>query len=82
MVSGSGAFGVRYLISYDEGLTWAHEQLLESCGDSNTTSVVLDEQTVFLVHGSGLGLAHYGQGIHPHAGYWYAGLRGRYIRKV
>lgn len=74
MVSGSGAFGTRYLVSYDEGQTWAYEQLLESCGDAGTTSVVLDDRTVFLVHGSGMGAPH-------HPAYWYSGLRGRWIRK-
>lgn|GEM_PF-3452365 len=67
--------------SADDGSTWAYEQLLESCGDSNTISVVLDDETVFLVHGAGLGAPHYVQHLHPHAGYWYAALWGRWNRK-
>jgi len=75
MLSGSGAFGVRYVISQDEGRTWAYEQILESCGDAYTSSVVLDESTIFLVHGSGMGMPH-------HPAYWYGGLRGWWIRKL
>ena len=81
MVSGSGAFGTRYLVSYDEGCTWAYEQLLESSGDAGSTSVVLDDHTVFLVHGSGMGPPHYTSRGQPHAAYWYQGLRGHWIRR-
>jgi len=58
------------------GISWeAYEQLLESSGDAATTAVTLDDSTVFLVYGSGMGAPH-------HPAYWYSGLRGRFLRKV
>ena len=72
MVSGSGSLGTRYLVSYDEGCTWAYEQVLESSGDAGTTSVILDDHTLL----SRARLRHW-----AHPAYWYSGLRGRWIRK-
>ena len=75
MLLGSGASGTRYLVSYDEASTWDYEGELDPCGDAITSTVTLDDRTIFTVHGAGLGSPQ-------QTAHWYQGLRGRWIRKV
>ena len=66
--------GLQYKVSHDEGRTWAYEQPLDPPGDCAVSSVVLDERTVLVLHGTPTGPPH-------SPAYYYSGLRARFIRK-
>lgn len=65
---------LKYWVSYDEGISWAYEQLLESGGDVAPSSVMIDDRTVFLLHSTPTGSAAI-------PGYWNSGLRGQWLRR-
>ena len=80
--TGMGSGGLKLRVSHDGGLSWLYEMPLEPSGDVAMSGVVLDEDTVFLVHGSATGDPyHFPNGV-PKDAYYYSGLRGRWVRKL
>ncbi len=82
LYTGMGPTGVRYLVSYDEGRSWAYEHSLEASGDSAYSAVAVDEETMFLVHSSATGGPYYWPNGMPKPGYYYSGMRGWRLRKT